>query len=141
MASSSAGRIALLSIRPKFAKLIMKGKKKVEFRRTRFGKKVSHIVVYASSPVQKIIGYFEVSHIQEGSPQELWSHYGKVGGASQKEFRAYYALSAQGVAIGVGKICVLQNPLPLTALCNSLTPPQSFTYLNDDIFEMIQDHA
>jgi len=118
----------------------MKGKKKVEFRRSKFGEQVSHIVVYATSPVQKILGYFEVAHIQEGSPQELWTRYGDVGGASREEFRAYYRSADQGIAIGVGDMRVLQTPLPLSVLGTSLNPPQSFAYLDDDAFELILEY-
>lgn len=131
MASGATRRIALLSIRPRFAQSILRGEKRVEFRKTRFRTDVSHIVMYASSPVQKIVGYFEVLHIDEDSPDQLWCRYHTVGGISQKDFQAYYGSSARGVAIGIRRVWTLPNPVPLTVLGKSLSPPQSFVYLVD----------
>ncbi|MDN3513205.1 MAG: hypothetical protein NG747_02255 [Candidatus Brocadia sp.] len=141
MASNSSGHIVLMPVKPQFAHLIMKGKKKAEFRKVRFVKQVSHIVVYASSPVQKILGYFEVSHIDEGSPKYLWKRYRSIGGIIYKEFQAYYANSARGIAIGIGKVCTLKYAIPLTKLNDSLVAPQSFVYLPFKSFERIREYA
>ena len=54
----------ILSIKPEFAAKIFEGTKKYEFRRAIFkNKNVKKVVVYASSPVQKIIGEFEIEDI------------------------------------------------------------------------------
>ena len=56
----------LLSIKPEFADKIFNGTKKYEYRRSIFKKKeVKTVVVYASSPIQKIIGEFE-EKIEDG---------------------------------------------------------------------------
>lgn len=141
MASNSAQRIVLLPIRPRFARSIMSGKKKVEFRKVRFRDEVSHVVVYASSPIQKILGYFEVCYVDEDPPKELWAHHNAVAGMLEGEFQAYYASSTRGIAIGIGKVCALRNPVSLRTLGGSLTPPQSFVYLTTEAFEMIRRYA
>lgn len=141
MASNSTGRIALLSIHPRFADLIMKGKKRVEFRKSKFRQEISHVVVYATSPVKRILGYFEVSHIFEGSPQELWDRYGEIGGASRSEFHDYFDSAERGVAIGIAKLRVMRKPMPISALGNSASPPQSFMYLSDKTFKVIQRYT
>lgn len=137
MVSNSSRHIVLMPVKPQFAQLIMKGKKKAEFRKVRFIKQVSYIVVYASSPVQKILCYFEVSHIDEGSPTYLWKRYRSVGGIIYKEFQAYYANSTRGVAIGIGRVCPLKHAIPLAKLNDSLVAPQSFVYLSFKSFERI----
>lgn len=141
MASNSAERIVLLPIQPRFARSIMNGEKKVEFRKVRFRNEVSHVVMYASSPIQKILGYFEVSYIDEDSPKELWARYNAVAGMFQDEFQAYYASFTRGVAIGIGSICALRNPVPLRTLGESLTAPQSFVYLTAEAFEMVRRYS
>ena len=141
MASNSTGHIVLMPVKPQFAQLIMQGKKKAEFRKVRFLKQVSHVVVYASSPVQKILGYFEVSHIDEGSPGYLWKRYRSIGGIIYKEFQDYYANSTRGVAIGIGRICQLKHAIPLTKLNAAMVAPQSFVYIPFKFFEMIQEYA
>jgi len=138
MAPKSTRRIALLSIHPQFARLIMNGKKRAEFRKTKFREKVSHIVVYATSPVRRILGYFEVSHIDEDSPKRLWARYREVGGIQRKEFQAYYASSTQGIAIGIGQIRPLSKPIPLSNLDDSMSVPQSFAYISSEAFENLQ---
>jgi len=119
----------------------MTGEKKVEFRKVRFRNEVSHVVVYASSPVQKILGYFEVAYMDEGSPKELWSRYSAVAGMFQDEFEAYYASATRGIAIGIGNICALRNPVPLRTLGASLTAPQGFVYLADEPFQVIRRYS
>lgn len=138
MASNTSKRIALLSIQPQYAHLIIEGQKKVEFRKVRFRNKLLHVVMYTSKPVQKILGYFDVSYVDEDSPKELWARYNAVGGVLKKEFDAYYASSSRGVAIGIGKVRTLRNPISLRTLGKLLTPPQSFTYLNTEVFQVIQ---
>ena len=108
MDSNSDNRIVLLAIRPRFAESIMKGEKRVEFRKIRFREKVSHMVVYASKPIQMVLGYFQVSHIIEDTPEYLWSRYRSIGGLSYEEFRDYYGDSDSGVAIEVGSVWQFQ---------------------------------
>jgi len=139
MASGPDRRVALLSIHPRFARSIMSGEKRVEFRKVRFRDEVSHIIVYATSPVQKVLGYFGVSHIDEAPPGRLWARYGAIGGVRKDEFRAYFASSSQGVAIGVGEVEALREPLPLSVLGDSATVPQSFSYLGARAFEKLRE--
>ena len=50
----------LLSIKPEFSEKIFNETKKYEFRKRVARKKVEKIVVYATSPVKKIVGEVEV---------------------------------------------------------------------------------
>jgi predicted transcriptional regulator len=63
----------LLSIKPEFAYKIFEGTKKFEFRKAIFkNSKIKSVVVYASSPVQKVIGEFEIDEILNDEPNKLW---------------------------------------------------------------------
>lgn len=137
MASNSDRRIALLPIHPRFAQSIMASKKRVEFRKVRFRSEVSHIVLYATAPLRKVLGYFEVSHVDQDSPDALWVRYGAAAGMLREEFEAYFQCTTQGVAIGVGRVYCLGTPLPLVAVDQSLRPPQSFRYLTPEAFEAV----
>jgi predicted transcriptional regulator len=141
MAADSTSRIALLSIQPKFAQLIMDGKKRIEFRKRRFAKKISHVVVYATTPIQKIIGYFEVDQIEWDSPRELWARYEEVGGILHEEFIEYYASAEGGIAICIGDVYALPTPLPLTAVGVNGSPPQSFSYITTESFEKLRQYC
>ena len=137
MASNPGARVALLPIRPRFARSIMSGEKKVEFRKVRFRSNVSRVVVYASSPIKRVLGYFHVANIHKAPPAELWARYAQVGGLDRDEFLAYYASSGEGVAIGIGEVRSLPDPLPLDTLGSLLRVPQSFAYLTDEAFQKL----
>ena len=57
------GKVVLLSIKPKYADLILTGSKQVEFRRSWAAQDVGLIVLYSSSPIQKIVGIVEVDSV------------------------------------------------------------------------------
>lgn len=141
MASEQSSRVVLLPIQPHYVRAIIDGKKKVEFRRRKFGSRVDYIVVYSTYPVQRIVAFFRVSHITEGSPSELWMKYKHAGGIDEEGFRTYYRSAKQAVAIGIDEVAVLNEPLPLEVLCGSLSPPQSFVYLSRALFERIRKHV
>jgi len=141
MAARAPGRVVFLPIRPRFARSIMSGRKKVEFRRKSFRTQPSHIVVYASSPVQRVLGYFEVEYVDEDTPEALWERYGDDGALEREEFSAYYLTADRGVAIRIGEVQALPAPITVTELAESLTVPQSFSYLTSDAFERLRAYA
>jgi predicted transcriptional regulator len=115
----------------------MSNTKKVEFRRSRFRDSISHVVVYASSPIQKIIGYFVVSDVQSGKPEEIWHKYKAIGGIDKSKFERYYNGASEAIAILIGEVTALKRPTPLHIARSSLLPPQSFCYLSDKEFQGI----
>lgn len=63
----------VLSIKPEYAFKIFDGTKKFEFRKAIFkNSNVKSIIVYASSPVQKVIGEFEIGKIFNNDLETLW---------------------------------------------------------------------
>jgi predicted transcriptional regulator len=138
MASAPSGNIVLLSIRPRFANLIMEGVKRAEFRRAAFRSDVSHVVMYVTRPVQKIVGYFEVSGVKEGQPSDLWQRYRNVSGLRRDEFETYYRSAKNGIAIEVGSLFLFKHPIALSALGLGTHPPQSFIYLPQSAFVRIR---
>lgn len=130
MAHGSDRSLALLlSIKPRFARAIMSGDKRVEFRRGPYRGDVKVVLVYATSPVQKLIGYFEVAFVEESSPTVLWRKYRRVGGIEYGEYKRYYTGAQRAVAIGVGKVHRLDVERPLSRLGPGTVPPQSFRYV------------
>lgn len=129
MVAQPTPTVALLPIQPRYASAILRGEKRVEFRRRRFGRQVQYVVVYASSPIRRIVGYFRVSSISEGCPRAIWEDYKHVGGIGQEDFFRYYEGAERAVAIGIERVYVLRNPLTLDTLGTSLKAPQSYLYL------------
>ena len=77
----------VLSIKPQFAEKIFNGTKQFEFRNSIFkNKKVKSVVVYASSPVQKVIGEFEIEEILMENPATLWEITHNFSGITKEYF-------------------------------------------------------
>ncbi len=131
--------MALLSIHPALANRLLSGEKQVEFRKRRFATDVSHVVIYATAPLHCVLGYFEVSDIEHGSPSCLWRRHRGSAGINYKEFQAYYGACRTGIAIIVGRVFTLKTPLRLKAIHGSLIAPQSFTYLSPHVLGRIAD--
>ena len=119
----------LLSIKPEFANKIFDGTKKYEFRRTIFkNPEIKKIVVYASSPVQKVIGEFEIEQILNLDIEALWNRTKKYSGISENYFFDYFIDKEFGFAIKIKNIKKYKIPKCIREDFNA-TPPQSFLYL------------
>src|SRR5690625_5868866 len=95
----------LLSIKPEFANKIFKGEKRFEYRRVIFkNKNVNKIVVYASSPVKKVIGEFDVGEIINTSKTDLWNKTRKYSGITKDYFDKYFDDKESGYAIEIIKV-------------------------------------
>jgi len=119
----------LLSIKPEFAFKIFEGTKKYEFRKSIFKRKdISKVVVYASSPVQQVIGEFEIKGILCENTELLWKITGKFAGINKNFYDNYFANKEMAFAIQVGKTHKFRNPKQLSDY-NVGSAPQSFAYL------------
>lgn len=119
----------LLSIKPEFAFKIFEGKKKFEFRRVIFkNPNVKTVVVYASSPVQRVIGEFEIDDILSSDPSDIWRQTKKYSGISEDFFYAYFLNKEIAHAIKIKKTKKYEHPLLLQDNYN-VVPPQSYVYL------------
>lgn len=119
----------LLSIKPEFAFKIFEGNKKFEFRKAIFkNPNVNTIVVYASSPVQRVIGEFEIDNILKSHPNEIWKQTKEHSGISEYLFYQYFAGREIAYAIKVKKTIKYMQHLLLKENYN-VVPPQSYLYL------------
>lgn len=133
--------VVLLSIHPKYADAIFSGSKKVEFRKIRFSRPVSYIVVYVTSPICKVVGYLEVDRIDLDTPSSNWRKYGQLGAISSQDYKTYYAGKESSAAILIKMALKLDRPLRLNELWPDIRPPQSYQYLPRDLFEDISDRS
>ena len=119
----------LLSIKPEYAYKIFEGKKRFEFRRVIFkNPNIKTVVVYASSPVQKVIGEFEIDNILSSNPTEIWKKTKKYSGISEDFFNEYFADREIAHAIKISRIKKYKQSLDLFENYN-VFPPQSYVYL------------
>jgi predicted transcriptional regulator len=119
----------LLSIKPQYAKLIFEGVKKFEYRRTIFkNPKVKTVLVYASAPVKKVIGEFEIENVLNEDLNSLWKKTKAQAGIDENYFYQYFDNKSKGFAIKIKKVKKYRIPKCIKKDFN-LNPPQSFVYL------------
>lgn len=119
----------LLSIKPEFAFKIFEGEKKYEFRKVIFkNPKIKTVVVYASSPIQQVVGEFEIENILSSAPNEIWEKTKKDAGVSEDFFYKYFENKEIAYAIKIKSIKRYKQPLSLKENFNVI-PPQSYLYL------------
>lgn len=140
MAQATSTGVALLSIQPRYASAIVEGRKRVEFRRRRLSRPISHFVVYATSPVQKIVAVCAVRNLSWSCPSRLWGQYRRVAGVNVGEFNKYVGLSERVLAIEIDRVTTLRRPIPLSSLSDAISPPQSYRYLSPYHLERILSH-
>lgn len=120
----------LLSIKPEFASKIFDGTKKFEFRRSIFkNANITSVVVYASSPTQKVIGEFEIKRIINTDVEALWNETKEHSGITEDYFMQYFTGKESGFAIEIKKAKKYKEPLCIKADFRA-TPPQSFIYID-----------
>lgn len=120
----------LLSIKPKFANAILEGTKTFELRRAVFrNPAVRKIVIYASSPVSRVIGEFMIAGVLALEPERLWEAAGEGAGVDRKFFDDYFRGCKVGFALEVRRPRRYAKPLGLKEHFGFSQPPQSFRYL------------
>ena len=121
----------LLSIKPEFAFKIFEGTKKYEFRKAIFKRpNIKTVVVYASSPIQKVIGEFEIEDILNSTPEKIWKKTKDKAGVSEDFFDEYFLDKEVAYAIKIKDVIRYEHPFNLKEKFD-LLPPQSFAYLKD----------
>jgi predicted transcriptional regulator len=120
----------LLSIKPRFANAILEGTKTFEFRRTVFRSlTVRKVVIYASSPVCRVIGEFMIDGILALELKKLWEETAKGAGINREFFYDYFRGREIGFALRVQRPRRYAKPFRLKEHFGLLRPPQSFCYL------------
>jgi predicted transcriptional regulator len=141
-----------MSIKPKYADKIFSGEKKWEYRKKLWKRDdVDIVVVYASAPISKVIGEFQIVTINgvrllyEGSidnivqtvhdpeyKRDLWWETGEESGISAKEFKEYFKDTVYGYAIKICNPQLYGIPRDLKRAYGISRPPQNFMYLPDE---------
>ena len=125
----------ILPIKPQYAEKIFSGEKTYELRKQLFKYPITHVIVYATAPISKVIGEFEVSHIIAAHPIELWnmirlSEDKSLACVTKREFINYFDLMKYAFALAIKKPTLFDEPHPLSDY--GLThAPQSFVYYDE----------
>lgn len=120
----------LLSIKPEYAEKILAGEKRYEFRKAiPRAARVTTVVIYATLPVGKVVGEFDIDAIHSEGPDSLWARTRDHAGISREFFFEYFSERQTAHAIAVRRTRRYRRPKALRQVLRSGVAPQSFCYL------------
>jgi predicted transcriptional regulator len=129
-----AEKALLVSLRPRFAALVLSGEKTVELRRISPNVEPGTLVLlYESSPTRTLVGHGRIEKIETGDPDSIWTSHHPATGLTRAEFDDYFTGTDRAVAITLRDARPLASPASLEELRRRWTgfrPPQSFRYLD-----------
>ena len=120
----------ILSIKPQYAQMILDGSKRYEYRKSIPQRHdIQKVYIYATKPIQAIIGEFTLDGIIADSPQKVWAATARQGGITEAFFFDYFKSRNKAYALKVGKVIKYSEPLDPKKIITDFTPPQNFMYL------------
>lgn len=120
----------LLSIKPEFVEKILSGEKRFEFRKNIFkNRSVKTVVIFATRPIGKVVGEFDIDHVISDEPHLIWEKTKKYAGISKEFYDEYFEEKALAFAIAVGKVTQYEVPMSLNCFGSNIVAPQSYRYL------------
>jgi predicted transcriptional regulator len=128
----------LLSIKPKYADLILSGTKRVELRRSWPSNDIGVMVLYSSAPVQRLVGAAYVETVNEENPEGLWAlSQSHGGGVTHEELFEYFAGKRTAYGIMIKSAEAAERQIDPKEVFTDFVPPQSFLYLQPAQFHSI----
>lgn len=119
----------ILSIHPCHIEKIFSGEKIYEFRKI-IPSDIQNIVVYATSPIKKIVAILEVDKVLTDTPESIWKQTSKHSGVTKDFFMSYFRGKDRANAIIIKSFLKLKEPKPLSFVGIEYAP-QSFVYIPD----------
>lgn len=127
----------LISIKPKFVEKILTKEKKFEFRKKTFSSEVRNVVIYSSSPKQRIVAYFNYTGIISGTPKEVWDKCKNYSGIDELDYLNYFKDKSIAYAIKIEKIETFSVEINPKEIWKKFVAPQSFYYLKEGEFDEV----
>lgn len=120
----------ILSIKPYYAEKILTGEKTYELRKSIFRvPDIKTVIIYASSPISRIIGEFEVDGIIHEEVTTLWKKTKEFAAVDKSFFDEYFSNKEKGYAIKI-KNTKRYNKTYNIKEKYGITAPQSFSYID-----------
>ncbi|APH45461.1 hypothetical protein BMW26_11240 [Microbacterium sp. 1.5R] len=133
-------RALFISIKPRYARAILEGRKTVEVRR-RFPTVPpgTTVVLYSSSPERAIVGTVRLKHTSRMAPDRVWALHSEAIDIAEEALGQYLEGADASTLLEVEDPRPWVRPVPLEVLRALLgvEPPQSFRYLNPEQVDVI----
>ena len=119
----------LMSINPEHVEKILNGTKKYEFRKHASKIVPDKIIIYCTTPVQRIVGEVEVKEVLQDKPSKIWSITSSKSGINKEFFDSYYDGRNTAVAYKLGAIKKYNKQKTLRDFGIKVAP-QSYMYIS-----------
>jgi len=119
-------KIILLSIKPEYSKLILRGEKTIELRKAFPKFCTGYVLIYESRPTKKITCFLKIKKTHIRSIKELIK-FSKKAKVTRTFINEYFRGKDRGIAIEIERVFELEEKIPLERL--KITPPQNFRYI------------
>lgn len=119
----------ILSIHPCHIEKIFSGEKLYEYRKS-VPSDIQNIVVYATTPIKKIVAIIEVDKVLTDTPESIWKQTKKHSGITKEFFMSYFKGKEKANAIKFKDVREFKEPKSLSTI-NIHNAPQSFIYIDD----------
>jgi len=123
-------RVALISIHPCFVEKILTGEKRLEFRRIWAVQSLDMLLIYSTSPIQRIVASVNIVNVTKGTPTSLWElAKDNRGGVTRQLIYDYFEGKKTGYAIEMANVIKFKKPVDPKKILTNFFAPQSFRYL------------
>jgi predicted transcriptional regulator len=132
----------ILSLRPRWAELILTGAKTVELRRRRPQRPFDTVYLYVSSPVQAIVARCRVTRSLSDTPGRLLERFAEEACLTAREGARYFHGAKIGSALFLEDVVTPRSPLPLGDLRRArprFHPPQNFCYVPGVVLDLLEE--
>ena len=119
-----------MSIKPEYVDKIFSGEKKYEYRKRLCKEKIDTIIVYSSSPIQKVVGELKIKQVLYDKKNVIWNKTNKYGGITKIKYDNYYENCDYAVAYEIEKAILYDKQKDLKDF-NVRTAPQSYVYITN----------
>ena len=119
-----------MSIKPEYVDKIFSSKKKYEYRKRKCKEKIDTIIVYSSSPIQKVVGELKIKQVLYDKKSIIWNKTNRYSGITKIKYDKYYENCDNAVAYEIEKAILYDKPKDLKDF-NIRTAPQSYVYITN----------
>ena len=120
----------LMSIKPEYVDKIFSGEKKYEYRKRLCKEKIDTIIVYSSSPIQKVVGELKIKQVLYNKKSIIWDKTNRYGGITKTKYDKYYENCDYAVAYEIEKSILYDKQKDLKDF-NVKKAPQSYVYITN----------
>lgn len=130
--------IAFYPIKKKYTDKILSGEKRCELRKRLPNSNLKFILIYATTPMARVVGYAEVKELHKNSVLNIWKRFSKISGISRADYFEYFSSNDTACSIELNRVYKFVRPFKVSDISENFKVPQSFCYINEDIFRRIK---